>query len=212
MSTNLIESIRHRLTGDSLRGCNLERVKAKLPTIPRARLLPLLRDDLAFEDEAMRRQEGSRATDLAEATARAASAADQGQTFAIEHPVIGDAQKRYAEWLLDHRGDYGLGDVYKSPSYVLEACRERSSAIASELKRRRALEGEEPELVELRRQITDSLRAEWPPRAKVKELKERGGAMLWEKEILAAVAELNKAEAATAALRKRLWSDFGARH
>lgn len=213
----IIDSIRERLSADTLTGLATERVKAKVLTLKTERLLELLHQEATIEADFVRGDEEARAKDLADAERRIVAARDEGRG-SFGDPDFdcskGPAAVTHAERFAARRGEYGIGANYLAARFVLEACRDRLAAIRAELARRYAREAPKT-LIELRATIAKAKAAEWPFVKTLKDVREQyrmmggvhGGAD--ESPVQEAARQLGEAEAKTAALRRRLFEEWG---
>lgn len=217
MST-LVARLREALAGDSLDGLDLAAVARRLPALPLARVRELFHEHMDAERELVQGGETAKADDVAAAEAAARKAAAHGKPARIEYPIHGEACKAFVQRWRGRCQEYGLprttGET-GGPGDVLRVIRERIKLLSDDLCRRYR-ENEPRELAELKAEHSRAVAAMWECSNELiaarRGRNERGGTLgsVSEQPILDIVARQSDADAKREALRRRLWSEWGA--
>jgi hypothetical protein len=211
----LWQRLRTLAAGDSLEGLDLGAFVARLATMAAEDRRALYRDLRATEARFVEEQEAATASDLAAAEREAAKLADMGKPAFVQHPIEGEALKRFVKAWQERGVDYGFGTGPKgemaAPGQVLMAIRDRLKALVESLRN----EPLPAAGVELRREVSKAIADAWAAEsaflAARKRRQEAGGtlAAVDETPILEAAEKSSKAAAVREELRRRFFFEYG---
>jgi hypothetical protein len=217
----MLETLRARFSGDSLRGLHGDAARAKVGTFTRDRLLALWRVELPKAPAFHLAMDAARAREVDAIRGILQDRIDRGDAGLLAFNTHGPAMAEVAAaFVAANKDEYGLrtpdpSEGQVSAANVLQAIHQRLGILGEALRNDYQLHGEPAAAEALRKDISKATMATWARTKALKDAQEAHrhcGLPETEAATLAAQAELRAAELEVQALRKRLSDEFAITH